>query len=75
MVQDASKLAALPPATLLFCGHEYTLKNMQFAISVEPSNPDVQKKILWTQETRKEGRATVPSTIGDELLYNPFMRL
>lgn len=75
MVQGASKLAALPPATLLFCGHEYTLKNMQFAISVEPSNPDVQKKILWTQETRKEGRATVPSTIGDELLYNPFMRL
>jgi len=74
MVEGTTKLAALPPSTLVFCGHEYTLKNMQFAISVEPDNPDVQKKIMWTQEQRQNGKVTVPSDIGSELLYNPFMR-
>ena len=70
-----SKLATLPPEMLVYVGHEYTVKNLQFAIDVEPSNTDVQRKIVWAQDTRTKGEKTVPSTIGDELMYNPFMRV
>ena len=47
----------------------------QFALHVEPQNADAERKILWAQEACAQGRPTVPSTIGDELKYNPFMRV
>ena len=75
MLAGTAKLASLPPATLLFCGHEYTLKNLQFALAVEPDNAAAQRKILWAQQARASRKATVPSTIGDELQHNPFMRV
>ena len=74
MLAGAAKIGALPPATMLFCGHEYTVKNLQFALHVEPKNADAERKILWAQEMRGAGKPTVPSTIGDELKFNPFMR-
>jgi hydroxyacylglutathione hydrolase len=58
------------------CGiAEYTVKNLQFALSVEPKNADAERKILWSQDARAKGEATVPSTIGEELAHNPFMRI
>ena len=75
MVATSAKLAALPPETLLFCGHEYTIKNLQFALSVEPQNQAAEVKILWAQEARSQGRCTVPSSIREELTFNPFMRI
>ena len=69
-----AKLATLPAEMVVYVGHEYTVKNLQFAIDVEPTNPDVQRKIVWAQDARAKGETTVPSTIGDELTYNPFMR-
>lgn len=74
MLEGTTKLAALPPETLVYVGHEYTIKNLQFALDVEPDNPAAQAKILWAQEQRVASRATVPSTIGDEKTFNPFMR-
>ena len=74
MLAGTAKIAALPPSTLLFCGHEYTIKNLQFALHVEPANADAERKILWAQENRSAGKPTVPSTIGDELSFNPFIR-
>lgn len=47
---------------------------MQFALSVEPDNRAAQEKILWAQEQRGANQTTVPSTIGGELSFNPFMR-
>jgi hydroxyacylglutathione hydrolase len=53
---------------LVYCGHEYTKKNLEFAATVEPENQDLKTK----QSSLKS--VTIPSTIGDELKFNPFMR-
>lgn len=74
MVQSAAKLGALDGETLLYCGHEYTVKNLQFGLVVEPDNEATQRKIVWAQDMRAAGRPTVPSTIADEKAFNPFMR-
>lgn len=69
-----SKLAALPGNTRVFCGHEYTLSNADFARVVEPSNTALQRRTEQAQAMRDAGRPTLPSTIADELACNPFLR-
>jgi hydroxyacylglutathione hydrolase len=78
------KLAALPDAFRVYCGHEYTESNLVFAAHVEPDNPDVAEKLERVRKIRARAAAdwhdampdemTVPSTIGEERLTNPFMR-
>ncbi|KAF9800927.1 hypothetical protein SFRURICE_010475 [Spodoptera frugiperda] len=68
-------LGSLPDNTKVYCGHEYTLQNLRFAAHVEPSNQEILKKIAWSELRREEGKPTVPSTIGEEKTYNPFMRV
>jgi hydroxyacylglutathione hydrolase len=74
MVQSLSKLAALPDDTQVYCGHEYTVKNLAFALTLEPGNRALAAKHQWAERTRREGRWTVPSTIGEEKQFNPFLR-
>ena len=74
MVASLKKLAALPDATKVFCGHEYTEKNLRFALTLEPNNEVLRKKHEWSVKARGEGKWTVPSTIGDEKKINPFLR-
>jgi len=74
MWSSLSKLAALPPSTRVFCGHEYTLSNARFALSVDPDNADLQARVREVEELRREGRPTIPSTIDLELRTNPFLR-
>eukprot|EP00250_Pteridium_aquilinum_P031361 c43482_g1_i1 orf=185-961(-) len=69
------KLAGLPPNTQVFCGHEYTLKNLRFASEVEPENLSLKRKLAWAKQQQTENKPTVPSTIGEELETNPFMRV
>lgn len=69
------RLAALPPNTQVFCGHEYTVKNFAFALDVEPENPALKRKFAWAKQQQAESKPTVPSTIGEELETNPFMRV
>ncbi|KAK9701520.1 Cytoplasmic glyoxalase II [Basidiobolus ranarum] len=64
-------LASLPPETKVYCGHEYTRANLGFALTIEPNNTALMNKIAWCQSNL----ITVPSTIGEELMYNPFMRV
>lgn len=68
------RLAELPDETLIYCGHEYTAKNLEFALSVEPNNPDVAREIERVAALRREGKPTVPSNFGRERLTNPFLR-
>lgn len=68
-------LGGLPNETLVYCGHEYTVKNLEFARQVDPSNANVAIKLSWAKNKRKHNEATVPSTIGDEKQTNPFMRV
>ena len=74
MVNSLDALAALPPATRVYCAHEYTLANIRFALTVEPSNPALATRAARDQATRTRGEPTVPSTIGLELATNPFLR-
>ncbi|NEP59423.1 MAG: hydroxyacylglutathione hydrolase [Symploca sp. SIO2G7] len=74
MVDSLSKLRALPDATRIWCGHEYTLKNLKFALSVDGENPDLQTRYNQVQEARRRGEATVPSQVGIEKRTNPFLR-
>ena len=74
MVASLGRLAALPDDTQVYCGHEYTEKNLQFALTLEPNNPALKAKYEWTRKTRGEGKFTIPSTIGDEKRFNPFLR-
>jgi hydroxyacylglutathione hydrolase len=68
------KLAALPRETIVCSGHEYTLDNLRFALSVEPENAALVALGEKYRAARAEGRPTVPSTIADELDANPFLR-
>uniref|UniRef100_A0A914LXR3 hydroxyacylglutathione hydrolase n=1 Tax=Meloidogyne incognita TaxID=6306 RepID=A0A914LXR3_MELIC len=69
------KLGKLPDDTKVYCGHEYTIKNLEFASSVEPNNPNILSKLEWAKNLRKQNGFTVPSTIGEEKTFNPFMRV
>lgn len=69
------KLKTLPLHTEVYCGHEYTVSNFRFALSVEPDNEDL---ILANEEAttlRKNNKFTIPSTIEKELKVNPFLRV
>lgn len=74
MFESLSRLAALDPATRVCCAHEYTQDNLRFAWSVEPENLDLAARIRQVWKTRAAGGCTVPSTIGEELATNPFLR-
>ncbi|WP_323114147.1 hydroxyacylglutathione hydrolase [Pseudomonas guariconensis] len=74
MHQSLSRLAALPAETRVYCTHEYTLSNLRFATAVEPGNPHVAQRFADVTQMRSENRISLPSTIGLELLTNPFLR-
>jgi hydroxyacylglutathione hydrolase len=70
MWKSLEKLLALPDETLVYCGHDYTLDNYQFALSIEPDNPEVKKCIA----DLRAGRCPVPSDIGKEKKTNVLLR-
>ena len=74
MVASLTKLKNLPDDTKVYCGHEYTQKNLEFALTLEPNNAAVRKKYEEVVEKRKRGKSTVPTTIAEEKSYNPFLR-
>lgn len=74
MLTSLDALAALPPTTRVYCGHEYTVSNIRFALEVEPNNRELQTRAAAATAMRKRGEPTLPSTIGFELATNPFMR-
>ncbi|MDB5886946.1 MAG: Hydroxyacylglutathione hydrolase [Polaromonas sp.] len=74
MLSSLDKLAALPGATRVCCAHEYTLGNLRFARAVEPDNKDLAAFELDCLELRRQGKPTLPSSIGKEVLINPFLR-
>jgi len=59
----------------VFCGHEYTVNNLKFALKVEPNNEKIKQKLTWSETQRSKKAPTVPSTIEDEKETNPFMRV
>jgi len=74
MYDSLQKLAALDPKTLVCSGHEYTIANAKFALTIEPGNPALQARAKDTDALRAAGKFTVPSTLQLELDTNPFLR-
>ena len=74
MFASLGKLAALPDATLVCCGHEYTESNARFALTVEPENAALRARAAAATAQRAAGHFTVPTTMAAERAENPFLR-
>jgi hydroxyacylglutathione hydrolase len=74
MHDSLQRLAALPPETSIYCGHEYTLANGRFALTVEPDNEALVRRVEQVAAARERGEVTLPTTIALERATNPFMR-
>ena len=74
MHHSLDKLTALPPTTQLFCAHEYTQQNGQFAQLLEPNNAELQQRINEGAILRQNNIPTIPSTLAQEKATNPFLR-
>ena len=74
MYRSLSKLKRLPPETRIYCGHEYTLANARFALTVDPDNAALKERAAEVEALRAEGKPTLPTTLARELATNPFLR-
>jgi hydroxyacylglutathione hydrolase len=74
MADSLGKLARLPAATRVYCGHEYTLANIAFAEAVEPGNRALAERRVREAAKRERAEPTLPSTVAEELATNPFLR-
>ena len=74
MFASLAKFAALPPQTLVCCGHEYTESNARFALHADPHNAALAAFAAQVFALRAAGKPTVPSRLSDELACNPFLR-
>ena len=74
MYASLTRLKNLPLTTEIYCGHEYTVKNLQFAHLVEPYNRDVMHRLQKTMALREQNLPTLPSTLAMEFKTNPFLR-
>ncbi|HQT79549.1 MAG TPA: hydroxyacylglutathione hydrolase [Rhodopila sp.] len=73
MFASLRKLAALPPETMVCCGHEYTESNARFALAVDPDNAELHRFVGKVEQLRAAGQPSVPSVLADELKANPFL--
>ncbi len=71
--QSLQKLTALPNDTLVYPGHDYTEENYEFALTIEPNNPDVKSRLDEIKKIQRQGLPTVPSTILQEKTTNVFL--
>ncbi len=74
MFAALQSIKVLPQDTLVYCAHEYTQNNLQFALAVEPHNPQLQAYAKQVERLREECEATIPTSIERELAINPFLR-
>ncbi len=74
MWKSLTKLSALPDETAIYSGHEYTLNNARFALTVETENEQLKRRAESVKERREGGLPTVPSTLAEEKATNPFLR-
>ena len=74
MYYSLNKFKELPKETKVYCGHEYTLQNSVFCATYDKNNDELNKKILEIKSKRDRNLPTIPSTIGEELACNIFLR-
>jgi hydroxyacylglutathione hydrolase len=74
MWRSLVKLRDLPDDTEIYCGHEYTLANIKFARTIEPGNNALAAREAQAKQQVAQSKPTIPVTIGEEKLANPFLR-
>lgn len=74
MWASLQKLMALPPDTVVYCAHEYTLASAAFALSIDPDNAALQAQVARVKALRDKDAPTVPTDMATELATNPFLR-
>ncbi|MBK4729564.1 hydroxyacylglutathione hydrolase [Oxynema sp. CENA135] len=74
MLDSLSKLRQLPESTQIWCAHEYTLKNLRFALTVDGDNPHLQRRFEAVKIARDRDRPTIPTSLDVEKRTNPFLR-
>ena len=75
LCRSVQRIGALPADTKVYCGHEYTVNNLEFALSLEPDNAEIAERLACVRSGLKQGNPSVPSTVGEEIKTNPFLRL
>lgn len=75
MLESLERLAGLPGHTRVCCGHEYTVANCAFALTVDAGNPTLQRRASQAAARRACGEPTLPSLLSEELACNPFLRI
>ena len=74
MFEALKKISKFPKNTKVYCGHEYTLSNIKFALEVDPNNEKLQSEFEHVQSLIKSNTPSLPTTIEKELDLNPFLR-
>lgn len=74
LYESLAKIRALPEQLKVYCGHEYTLSNLRFALEVEPNNQALKDRYSEVEVLRKNKHCTLPTTLAIEKQTNPFLR-
>jgi len=74
MYQSLEKLKSLDNQINMYCGHEYTVANLQFALAVEPNKAELLTRIEKVQKMRNDGHPSLPVLLAEEKQTNPFLR-
>jgi len=74
MYTSLQRLTALPERTKVYCAHEYTQANLNFALAVEPENEEIIHYYNQVSQLRQKGSASIPTSIAQEKIINPFLR-
>jgi hydroxyacylglutathione hydrolase len=74
MLASLTKLASLPGHCKIYCAHEYTQSNINFALTVTPNNADLLQYASWVAKVRAQNKPSLPSLLSTELAVNPFLR-
>ncbi len=74
MWQSMQAIKALPGETMIWCGHEYTKANADFAATIETDNEQLQQRIGEVSSLRAAGKPTLPVSLASEMATNPFLR-
>ena len=74
MFSSLNKLKNLPIDTKIYCGHEYTKKNLEFCLEYESNNEFLRKKSNWINSKIESNSPTIPISIGEEKKTNIFLR-
>ncbi len=75
MLNNLQRLKTLPPTTAIYCGHEYTVENLEYALQADPANPDVSKRLAISHNAIADDKFLVPTFMELELRTNPFLQL